>query len=352
MNKPMGQRPPRQPRRQLHGVILLDKPLGLSSNDALQKVRRLMRAEKAGHTGTLDPLATGLLPLCFGAATKFSQVSLDADKRYIATLKLGVTTTTGDAEGDVLQTRAVTPEQVNQMRIDAACVAFTGPIEQIPPMYSALKHQGRALYEYAREGVEVERAARQVTIHAIDILGWQADELVLDVRCSKGTYIRTLAQDIGEHLGCGAHLIGLRRSGSGGVSLDGAVMLDALLAMNEAERDTHLLPADVLLSDWPEVMLTEPEAARFLTGLRRRTHLADAPQVRVYGPLPASESDQISRETNRVLLGSAHIKGGELIPTRLLSPAEVQGLLLQTSGVTLTAPVAPSQDLRQPDPVL
>lgn len=352
MNKPMGQRPTRQPRRQLHGVILLDKPLGLSSNDALQKVRRLMRAEKAGHTGTLDPLATGLLPLCFGAATKFSQVSLDADKRYIATLKLGVTTTTGDAEGDVLQTRPVTPEQVNQARIEAACAAYTGPIEQIPPMYSALKHQGRALYEYAREGVEIERAARQVTLHAIDILGWQGDVLTLDVRCSKGTYIRTLAQDIGEHLGCGAHLIGLRRSGSGGVSLDGAVTLDALLAMDEAERDTHLLPADVLLSDWPEVVLTEPEAARFLTGLRRRTHLADAPQVRVYGPLPASESDQISRETNRVLLGSAHIKGGELIPTRLLSPAEVQGLLLQTSGVTLTAPTAPSQDIRQPDPVL
>src|SRR5690606_8109104 len=143
-------KPPRQPRRQLHGVILLDKPLGLSSNDALQKVRRLLRAEKAGHTGTLDPLATGLLPLCFGAATKFSQVSLDADKRYVATLKLGQTTTTGDAEGEVLQTRPVDPARVNAQGIQAACQAFTGEIAQIPPMHSALKHQGRALYEYAR----------------------------------------------------------------------------------------------------------------------------------------------------------------------------------------------------------
>ncbi len=323
----MGQRPPRQPRRQLHGVVLLDKPLGLSSNDALQKVRRLMRAEKAGHTGTLDPLASGLLPLCFGAATKFSQVSLDADKRYIATLKLGQTTTTGDVEGEILQERAVTPEQVNQASIAAACAAFTGPIEQVPPMYSALKHNGRALYEYAREGIEIERAARSVTLHAIDILSWQGDVLELDVRCSKGTYVRTLAQDIGEHLGCGAHLIGLRRTGSGGVSLQGAVTLDALVAMSESERDAYLLPADVLLSDWPEVMLTEPEAARFLTGLRRRTKLADAPQVRVYGPHPAAVDDP----ARRVLLGSAHITAGELIPTRLLSPVEVEGMLLQTA---------------------
>jgi tRNA pseudouridine55 synthase len=352
VNKPMGQRPPRQPRRQLHGVILLDKPLALTSNDALQKVRRLMRAEKAGHTGTLDPLATGLLPLCFGAATKFSQVSLDADKRYVATLKLGMTTSTGDAEGEILQTRAVTPEAVNGASIAAACAAFTGPIAQIPPMYSALKHQGRALYEYAREGVEIERAARHVTLHAIDILRWQGDELELDVRCSKGTYIRTLAQDIGEHLGCGAHLIGLRRTGSGGVGLDGAVTLDALQAMSEAERDEHLLPADVLLSDWPDVTLSESEAARFLTGLRRRTHLADTAQVRVYGPLPASASGESSHDHNRVLLGSAHIKGGELIPTRLLSPAEVQGLLQQASGVLLAAQPVPGLVAHQHDPVL
>ena len=315
MNKPQ-----RQPRRALHGVILLDKPLGLSSNDALQKVRRLMRAEKAGHTGTLDPLATGLLPLCFGAATKFAQVSLDADKAYRATLKLGQTTTTGDAEGQVLQERTV---QVDPPSIEAACAAMTGLIEQVPPMHSALKHEGRPLYEYARAGVEIERASRQVTIHAIDIVSWQDDQLVLDVRCTKGTYIRTLAQDIGERLGCGAHLQGLRRTASGDVVLEGAVSLADLQGMTEAERDTHLLPADVLLSDWPEVVLDESEAGRFLTGLRRRVSLADMPQVRVYGPNPTAADGQLPR----VLLGSAHVKAGELIPTRLLSPAEVQGLL-------------------------
>lgn len=327
-------RPPRLPRRHLHGVILLDKPLGLSSNDALQKVKRLLRAEKAGHTGTLDPLATGLLPLCFGAATKFSQVSLDADKRYIATLQLGRTTTTGDAEGELLQTRDVTPEMRAPERLRAACDAHLGEIDQVPPMHSALKHQGRALYEYAREGVEVERAARRVTLHGIDILRVQGDVVEIDVRCSKGTYIRTLAEDIGEHLGCGAHLIGLRRTGSGGVTLDGAVTLEALQAMDEAERDAHLLPADVLLSDWPDVLLSESEATRFLTGLRRRTSLPDAPQVRVYGPLPAAEAARAvpaaPTAARRVLLGSAHIQAGELIPTRLLSPLEVQGMLDQT----------------------
>jgi len=313
-------KPPRQPRRALHGVILLDKPLGLSSNDALQKVRRLMRAEKAGHTGTLDPLATGLLPLCFGAATKFSQVSLDADKAYRATLKLGQTTTTGDGEGQVVQER---PVHVNDEAIVQACKAMTGEIDQVPPMHSALKHEGRALYEYAREGVEIERPARRVTIHAIDIVEWQGDRLTLDVRCSKGTYIRTLAESIGEHLGCGAYLQGLRRTACGGTTLDGAVTLEALQAMTEAERDTHLQAADVLLSDWPAVVLDESEAGRFLTGLRRRVKLDDAPQVRVYGPNPTAASGQLPR----VLLGSAHIKAGELIPTRLLSPAEVQGLL-------------------------
>ena len=323
MNQAAASRPPRLPRRQVHGVLLLDKPLGLSSNDALQKVKRLFRAEKAGHTGTLDPLATGLLPLCFGAATKFSQVSLDADKRYTAVLKLGETTASGDAESEVLVRRAVTPEQVNAARIAEACAAYTGEIDQVPPMHSALKHEGRALYEYAREGVEVAREPRRVTIHAIDILRWQDDVLELDVRCSKGTYIRTLAQDIGERLGCGAHLIGLRRTGCGGVSLDEAVTLEALQAMSEAERDALLRPADVLLREWPDVLLPEAEAARFLTGLRRRTCLPDMPHVRVYGPHPATPQEA----SRRILLGSAHIQGGDLIPGRLLSPVEIQGLL-------------------------
>jgi tRNA pseudouridine55 synthase len=342
MNKPA-----RQPRRALHGVILLDKPLGLSSNDALQKVRRLLRAEKAGHTGTLDPLASGLLPLCFGAATKFSQVSLDADKRYTATLKLGETTTTGDAEGEVVLTRPVTAACLDAARIRAACDAHTGAIAQVPPMYSALKHEGRALYEYARQGIEVERAARQVTIHGIDILRCQDGLLVLDVRCSKGTYIRTLAQDIGEHLGCGAHLVGLRRTGSGGISLDGAVTLEALQAMSEAERDRLLQPVDVLLRECPAVNLTEKEAARFLTGLRRRVSLPDADLVRVYGPLPGAASADAG-----VLLGSAHVKAGELIPTRLLSPLEVQGLIDMQGMAQTTSSTADADTQHQPDPVL
>jgi tRNA pseudouridine55 synthase len=303
---------PRIPKRAVHGVLLLDKPLGLSSNDALQKAKRLYRAEKAGHTGTLDPLATGLLPLCFGAATKFSQVSLDADKRYLATLKLGVTTRTADAEGEVLQRRDV---DVSLAQMQAACERFSGEIEQVPPMHSALKRDGRALYEYARAGVEVERDARRITIHRIDIVGGQDDEWTLDVHCSKGTYIRTLAEDIGEALGCGAHLVALRRTGSGPLTLDGAHTLEQLGAMSEAERDAALLDADTLLADWPLVRLDTEDAGRFLSGVRRRLPLADAPQVRVYGPQP------------KAFLGSGHIAGGELISNRLLSPVEVQGLL-------------------------
>ena len=297
-------------RRAVHGVLLLDKPLGWTSNDALQKAKRLFRAEKAGHTGTLDPLATGLLPLCFGAATKFSQVSLDADKAYRATLKLGQTTSTGDGEGELQQQREIA---LDRTAIDAVCTRFTGRIDQVPPMHSALKHEGRALYDYARAGIEVERAARAVTIHRIDVIDWQGDRLLLDVRCSKGTYIRTLAEDIGEALGCGAHLVALCRTASGAQHLDDALTLERLAALSEPERDALLLPADALLAGWPRVQLPDDEAGRFLTGLRRRVSLADAAAVRVYGPDDA-------------FLGSAHIAGGELIADRLLSPAEVAGL--------------------------
>ncbi len=311
-------------RRAVHGVLLLDKPLGLSSNDALQKAKWLLRAEKAGHTGTLDPLATGLLPLCFGAATKFSQISLDADKCYRATLGLGQRTSTGDLEGDVIDER---PVQVSRAQIDAAVQRFTGPILQLPPMYSALKKDGRALYEYARAGIEVEREARAVTIHGIDIIEWHAPgdqtRLVIDVRCSKGTYIRTLAEDIGEALGCGAHLTALRRTASGPLRLDAAVTLDALEAMAEPGRLVLLQPVDTLLADWPSLALDHSEAGKFLTGLRRRVALADAPAVRVYGPEPGA------------LLGSAHITAGELIADRLLSPIEAQALLQ-------TPPAAPN----------
>ncbi|MES2992909.1 MAG: tRNA pseudouridine(55) synthase TruB [Pseudomonadota bacterium] len=306
-------------RRAVHGVLLLDKPLGLSSNDALQKAKRLYRAEKAGHTGTLDPLATGLLPLCFGAATKFSQVSLDADKRYLATLKLGVTTTTADAEGDVIEAREV---NVTRTQLQAACERFTGPIQQVPPMHSALKRDGKALYEYARAGIEVEREARAVTIHAMDIISGEGDTWTLDVHCSKGTYIRTLAEDIGAALGCGAHLSALRRTGSGALTLDGALTLERLAAMSEEERDAALMDADALLADWPVVRLGTEDAGRFLTGLRRRTALPDAANVRVYGPEP------------KAFLGGGHIAAGELISTRLLSPVEVQGLLNPTQAVT------------------
>ncbi len=306
----------RIPKRAVHGVLLLDKPLGLSSNDALQKVKRLYRAEKAGHTGTLDPLATGLLPLCFGAATKFSQISLDADKTYRATLQLGVSTTTADAEGEVIERRDV---DVDRPRFEAACARFTGLIHQVPPMHSALKHEGKALYEYARAGTEIEREARTVTIHRIDIVSADnqgaQDVWTIDVRCSKGTYIRTLAEDIGKELGCGAHLAALRRTASGPLTLEDAHSLDALAAMSETDRNAALLGADALVADWPEVRLGTEDAGRFLSGVRRRLSLPDAPRVRVYGPQP------------RAFLGGGRIAAGELISTRLLSPIEVQGLL-------------------------
>ena len=306
---------PRIARRAVHGVLLLDKPLGWTSNDALQKAKWLLRAEKAGHTGTLDPLATGLLPLCFGAATKFSQVSLDADKAYRATLHLGQRTRTGDREGEVIEQR---PVQVDRSAISAALAAFTGPIQQLPPMHSALKKDGKALYEYARAGIELERAPRSVTIHSIDLIEWHDATLVIDVRCSKGTYIRTLAEDIGQALGCGAHLSALRRTGSGPVSLAGAVSLAELEALDEPGRAARLLPVDSLLADWPALALDATEAGRFLSGLRRRVShpdMQDVPALRVYGPEAGA------------FLGSAQVVAGELIASRLLSPAEVQSLL-------------------------
>ena len=312
--------PRKTPRRTLHGVLLLDKPLGWTSNDALQKTKGILRAEKGGHTGTLDPLATGLLPLCFGAATKFSQASLDADKRYLATLKLGQRTTTGDGEGAVIEERAV---QTSMEAIIAACRQFTGAIDQIPPMHSALKHEGKALYDYARAGIDIDRPARRITIHAIDIVHWQDAELVLDVRCSKGTYIRTLAEDIGAALGCGAHLSGLRRTGSGALNVEQAITIEALAGLSEAERDALLLPPDVLVAAWPDVFLPDDEAGRFLCGLRRRVLLADAPAVRVYRQPPMAPDDGLTPKL-RAFLGTAHITAGELIADRLLSPLEVQ----------------------------
>ncbi len=321
----------RPPRRALHGVLLLDKPLGWTSNDAVQKVKGLMRAEKVGHTGTLDPLATGLLPLCFGAATKFSQANLDADKTYRATLRLGERTSTGDGEGDVIERREVACDRT---AVEAACAQFVGTIAQTPPMHSALKHEGRALYEYARAGVQVAREARKVRIHRIHIVQWQPPGLVLDVACSKGTYIRTLSEDIGAALGCGATLAALRRTASGPVSLDGAVSIEALQALAESDRDRRLLPADTLLADWPAVRLPDDEAGRFLTGLRRRIELDDAPHVRVYASTPAARAGD---PHPCAFLGSAHITAGELIADRLLSPLEVQATLPQPPAPRLPA---------------
>ncbi len=245
------------------GVLLLDKPVGLSSNDALIKAKRMMNAKKAGHTGTLDPFATGLLPLCFGEATKFSQDLLEADKTYETTVHLGISTDTGDTEGATIATHAV---DVTQEQIDAALARFRGPILQVPPMYSALKRDGKAYYEYAREGIVLEREARPVTIHRLEFVGYEAPFLKLRVCCSKGTYIRVLGEDIGNALGCGAHLNALRRIQVGALTTEGMVTLDQLA--NHPSPVSLLAPVDALLSTFPPVALTPELAVRFLHGQR------------------------------------------------------------------------------------
>jgi tRNA pseudouridine55 synthase len=315
----------------VHGVLLLDKPLGGSSNQVLQKAKWLLRAEKAGHTGTLDPLASGVLPLCFGAATKFSQIHLDADKSYEATLALGVTTSTADAEGEVLQRR---PVEIDADAVAAVVRQFTGPITQVPPMHSALKKDGKALYEYARAGIEVERAPRAVTIHVLEVLALRLDapEPAIDIRvtCSKGTYIRTLGEDIGEALGCGAHLSALRRVATGNFNAAQCVTLADLEAMDEADRLACLLPVDALLGGFTRVTLDSDNAGRFLSGVRRRGDWPDCAQLAVYGPEP-----------DAALLGSAHSVAGELIPTRLLSPLEVSQCVAQHRAAAQLESVVP-----------
>ena len=318
-------------RRPVHGVLLLDKPLGGSSNQVLQRAKWLLRAEKAGHTGTLDPLASGVLPLCFGAATKFSQIHLDADKSYEATLALGVTTSTADAEGEVLQRR---PVDIDGDDVAAVVRQFTGPITQVPPMHSALKKDGKALYEYARAGIEVERASRAVTIHALEVLATRLDapEPAIDIRvtCSKGTYIRTLGEDMGEALGCGAHLSALRRVATGNFSAAQCVTLADLEAMDEADRLACLRPVDALLDGFTRVTLDSDNAGRFLSGVRRRGDWPDCAQLAVYGPEP-----------DAALLGSAHSVAGELIPTRLLSPIEVSQCVAQHRAAAQLESVVP-----------
>jgi len=300
----------------VHGVLLLDKPLGLSSNDALQKAKWLLRAEKAGHTGTLDPLATGVLPLCFGAATKFSQLHLDADKTYETTVRLGLKTSTADAEGEVIAQRPVT---CSVGQVVEVLDRFMGPITQVPPMHSALKKDGKALYEYARAGETVEREPRHVVIHDLELLDMQlegeAPFLRLRVTCSKGTYIRTLGEDIAEALGCGGHLSALRRVATGPFTQSDCVTLEELTAMDEPQREARLMPVQSLLSDHTVVTLDAENAGRFLSGVRRRGAWPDLDRVSVFGEQP------------RALLGSAHVKAGELIPGRLLSPLEIQQIL-------------------------
>jgi len=244
-------------KRDVCGVLLLDKPVGITSNAALQHAKRLYRAAKAGHTGILDPLASGLLPLCLGEATKFAQYPTDADKAYDAVIKLGVTTDTGDSEGVVLTQQAVT---VTCADVERAVRHFTGTIMQTPPMYSALKHQGQPLYKYARQGIDIERAPREVTLYRIVLSDFHGDTMRISVDCSKGTYIRVLAEDIGKLVGCGAHLIGLRRTRVGDFSLADAVTLDALEAMPEIERDAKLLPADQLVASLPSIDLDRDSA--------------------------------------------------------------------------------------------
>ena len=247
-------------KRDVSGELLLDKPVGITSNAALQIAKRLYRAAKAGHTGILDPMASGLLPLCLGEATKFAQYPTDADKTYEAVIKLGETTDTGDADGQLLVQR---PVAVSRGDIERVVPQFIGPITQMPPMYSALKHQGQPLYKYARKGIEIERAARPVTVHEIEILSFTGDTFSIRVDCSKGTYIRVLAEDIGEMLDCGAHLIGLRRTRVGAFTLASALTLDKVETLTEVERDTKLLAPDSLVASLPEITL-EQDAAHYL----------------------------------------------------------------------------------------
>ena len=253
----------RQRGRNVNGILLLDKPPGLSSNQALQRVKRLFDAAKAGHTGSLDPLATGLLPLCLGYTTKFSAFLLDADKRYRVRIRLGETTETADAEGEIIATAPT--DGITEEQVRAVVAGFVGTIEQLPPMYSAVKHEGQRLYKLAREGKEVERTPRQIQIHAIDVLDLPLPDLICDVHCSKGTYVRTLAEDIGQRLGCGAYVAELRRTGVGPyvegetafVTMD---QVEAAAELGHEALDAMLLPLDSALGHCPAVKLSADAA--------------------------------------------------------------------------------------------
>jgi tRNA pseudouridine55 synthase len=295
------------------GVLMLDKARGASSNAALQQAKRLYQAAKAGHAGTLDPLATGLLPVLFGEATKFSSDLLDADKTYVAELRLGISTATADAEGEVIATRAV---KVSADQIAAALANFRGDILQTPPLYSALKHAGKPMYAYARAGINIEQVPRPVSIHALELQWFEGERLALTVCCSKGTYIRSIAHDLGEMLGCGAHLAALRRTAAGRFGLDCAHTLEQLEALPLSGRDALLLPLDALLQNLPEVRLAPELQARFLQGQAVAWNGPPEARVRVCaaggGLLGVGEvdSDGLIRP-RRVIAGQHYLPAGK-----------------------------------------
>jgi tRNA pseudouridine55 synthase len=290
-------------KRALNGVILLDKPVGITSQTAVTKLKRLFAAAKAGHTGTLDPMAAGLLPVCFGEATKFSHLLLDADKSYTATVRLGVTTATGDMEGAVT---ATVPVSVERSKLETVLAGFVGEVFQVPPMYSALKHAGKPLYKYAREGLDVARQARRIHIRRIALEAFADDELRITLACSKGTYVRVLAEDIGRALGCGACLSGLRRTAVGAFTLHAAVTFEQLNGMSAAEREACLLPVDSLVDALPRVDLDSAQMRRVTTGLVVHGVGAMSPGlVRIYGPA-------------REYLGIATVKSPDTLVARRL----------------------------------
>lgn len=267
-------------RRPVNGVFLLNKPLGISSNAALQKVRWLYRAEKAGHTGALDPLASGLLPICLGEATKFSHYLLDSTKRYQTTIQLGHSTTTGDVEGEILL-QAEIPE-LDEERIRQVLAQFKGNIEQVPPMYSALKKEGRPLYELARKGIEIEREARPVSIYAIELLSFTAQSITLDITCSKGTYIRVLGEDVAQALGSYGHLTYLHRIKTGLFDLIPSYTIEYLESLNEAEREALLLPVYAPVDHFPKIQVPEGRSEYFSRGMESNIeHIAET-QVLVF----------------------------------------------------------------------
>jgi tRNA pseudouridine55 synthase len=287
------------------GVLLLDKPLGASSNAALQRARRLLGARKAGHTGTLDPLASGLLALTFGEATKFSGDLLEADKCYESRLVLGTTTATGDAEGEIVEER---PVEVNEAAFVSALHRFTGTIEQVPPMHSALKREGEPLYRLARRGIEVQRAARTVQVGRLWLIAWDERQPAIGVECGKGLYVRTLAQDIGQALGCGAHLGALRRTRVGTFDVRDAIGLEALEQLTQEQRRERLLPVDAMLQTLPRVDLDQDGCEQLGHGRRVACGADSARRARVYGPQGR-------------LLGVATVDHGMLIARRLLNQA-------------------------------